>query len=387
MAGFNMKFFSPMRIRIEKDTIVRIRRLLLGKGIINVTKGQEVVPSDIIGTALISSGYRTLKLAQMLEVSPKEIGKYLKTPIGKKIYKGELLASKSGWMFSRNKIVTSPTDGVLDFINPETGDIRLTLLSRKQDLPAGVYGIVDAVDKDRGQVIIRTQVSIVRGMFGTGGVRDGILQIISKRDELISRSFISPKLDGKILVGGSLVFRDSIISAISGGVSGIITGGINAPDYRGMAGGRLVFPKKLDNDIGISIIVCEGFGSIPIGWDIHEFLSGYDGKFVSIDGNKSIINLPSFESDSIIKVRKTSLRPFQDSNLMNYDESVSKVLEIKPGSKIRIVGNSYAGEQGKIIAMDKTETILPSGIRTFIATIETKKRRIQVPVANLEVIM
>lgn len=374
-----------MRIRVENDAIVRLKRSLKGKGVFNVAKGQEVTPSDILGTASVSSGYRVIKLARMLEVSPRETGKYLKTTLGKRIYRGELLASRKGFMFSKQKIVTSPTDGILDFINPETGDIKLTLLPKKQDLLAGVYGIVDAIDK--GQIIIRTQASVVRGMFGTGGVRDGMLQVISKRDELVNKSKISAKLDGKILLGGSLIYKDFITSAISEGVNGIISGGINARDYKGMAGGRLIFPKKFDTDIGISIVVCEGFGSIPIGEDIYSFLSKYDGKFISIDGNKSIIYLPSFESDSMIKIRKTSLKPFEDSNLISYDEAVSKVFEIKPGCKVRIVGNSYAGEQGKIIAMDKTETLLPSGIKTYMTIIETKRRKIQIPVANLEVLV
>lgn len=376
-------FQAPLRLRVEKDICIRIHRILKGKGTINVSQGAEVKPSDIIGTAYLSPGFRTVQLAQELQVAPAEVAKYLKRPLGQKIFKDELLAERIS-LFGGKKIVVSPTDGVLDFLNVKTGELRMTFLPKKQDLPAGVFGIVDAVDAARGLIIIRTQVSIVHGMFGSGRVRDGTLHIISRRDELVAKSFISAKLDGQILVGGSLVFKDAIAASISSGVSGIITGGINAKDYKGMAGGRLVFPKKMENDIGIAVVVCEGFGSVPIGWDIYEILTKYDGKFVSIDGNNALIKLPSFESSSIIKVRKTTLPKVQD-DLREHDK-YEDLSDLKIGSKVRIIGNSFLGEQGKIVALDQTETVMPSGIKAFMATIETKRRKITLPVANLEVI-
>lgn len=381
-----MKFFAPMRPRVEKDVIVRMRRSLKGKGTINVSKGQELTPADIIGSCHISAGFRTLNLAALLSVAPKEVPKYLVRSLGQKIYRGELLAKKGGTLFAREKIVTSPTDGILDFLNSETGDLRLTFLSKKHKLPSGVYGIVESVDPARGQVIIRTQVSIVYGIFGTGRVRDGILHIIGKRDELIIRSLITDRLTEQIIVGGSLVFKDAISAAISAGASGIITGGINAKDYRAMAGGRLVFPKKLDNDIGISIIICEGFGSIPIGLDIADVLRGYDGRFVAIDGNSGVINLPSFASSSLIKVRKSALAPIQDDSLY-YEKGANRLLDLSEGCKVRVIGASFMGEQGVVKVVDQTKTVLPSGIKTFMVTIETRARKLKVPVANCEVIV
>lgn len=381
-----MKFFAPMRIRVEKNSIVRIRRILKGKGTINVSKGREVAPSDIIGISQVSSGFRTIKLAQALEVSGDQAARYLKRPLGQRIYKGELLAQKVQ-LFGGKKIVISPTDAVLDFLNPHTGELRLTFFPKKHELPAGVYGIVDGIDSDRGIVIIRTQASIVYGMFGSGGVRDGILQTVGKRDELIGKPKVSPDYEGQILLGGSLVFRNAIASAISSGISGIITGGINAGDYKGMAGGRLTFPQKLHSDVGISVIVCEGFGPVPIGEDIYDALTSYNGRFVSINGNAGIIYLPSYDESCIVKVRMVELKPFPDNPQDFENNDVSKVSELRLGLKVRITGNSFAGNIGKISSLDATETVLPSGIQTFMATVETKRRKIQVPVANLEVIL
>ena len=379
-----MRFASSARLRIEKDVIIRIYRTLKGKGKISVSEGVEVIPSDIIGTANIASGFSTISLAEVLSVAPNQVEKYLKRSLGQRIFKGELLAYKSGWIFGGKKIVLSPTDGVLDFINPKTGELRMTFLPKKMDLPAGVYGIVESVNSEKGLVIIRTQASIIHGIFGSGRIRDGILQSISRKDELISKSMISPSLGGEVLIGGGLIFKDAISAAISAGVSGIISGGINAKDYRSMASNRLIFPKKLENDIGVSLVICEGFGSIPLGDDIYELLKSYDGRFISLDGNKSIINLPSFQSSSIDRVKKTKLPPLQNDNL---SDEFTHFVDLEKGCRVRVIGNSYLGEQGEIVALDQTESVLPSSIRTYLATIMTRSRKIKVPVANLEVIL
>ncbi len=381
-----MKLFAAIRHRVKQDIIVRIHRQLKGKGTVSVFKGQEVVPSDIIGSAYISSGFRILKLAEELSVSASEVGRYMLKPLGQRMYKDELLAQKEGGIFAARKNITAPTDGILDYLNPKTGELRMTLMPKKVDLPSGVFGIVESVDSAKGQILIKTQVSRIVGMFGSGRVRDGILHVISKRDELVGKTLVSSKLDGQILAGGSLVFKDAIAASISNGVSGIIAGGLNARDYKGIAGGRLLFPKKIDTDIGISIVVCEGFGSIPMGEDIYEVLKKYNGRFVLIDGNGSVINLPSFDPNSIIKVRSTAFPPIQQENLTKYQRLDDHNIELKAGFRVRIVGNSFQGEQGKIIALDQTQTILPSGVLAYLATIETKRRKIQVPVANLEII-
>lgn len=376
-----MKFQTPVRLRLQKDVIVRIHRRLRGKGTINVLPKQEVIPSDIIGTSLVSSGFRTLNLADLLDVAPTKAAQYLKRPVGQRIYKDELLAYKYNWLKGKI-IVTSPADGVIDFLNTETGELRMMFLPKKADLPAGVYGVVEQVDKDKGEVIIRTQVSIIYGVFGSGRVRDGILKIISRRDELVGRSLISPDFNEQILAGGALILKDAITAAISAGAAGIISGGINAKDYKGMAGGRLVFPKRFENDVGISIIACEGFGSIPIGEDISDILTKFDGKYVLINGNMAQFFLPSYQSSSLQKVRSTNLPPGQDV----WGNTIDECVELAAGMKVRVIGSSYPGEQGKLLVLDQAETVLPSGIKTFMATVETLRRKIKVPVANLEII-
>lgn len=381
-----MKHSVPIHLRVEKDVVTRVARNLKGKGFLTVRVGQQVAPEELIGSGTIASGFRTLNLSTLLSVPPGEVEKYLTRKLNQRIYKGELLAFKKGWLLSGKKIVISPTDGVLDFLNTKTGELTIAFLPKKADLPAGVYGIVEDVDPAKGQVTIKTLVSRIHGVLGSGRARDGTLHILSKKDSLITKGEIQSKYDGQVLVGGSLFFKDMISACISMGVSGIIMGGINAEDYKGMAGGRLVFPRKLDNDIGIGVAVCEGFGSIPIGDDIFEVLSAYEGKFVFIDGNKALISLPSFSSECLTKVKNTKLPQLQNHESGEFGGYPLEAQELKIGLKVRVVGNSYLGEQGKILSIDDSLTLLASGVKGYLVTIETSRRKIQVPVANLEII-
>lgn len=375
-----MSYFVPLRIRVEKNIITRITRTLNGKGDLNVQIGQQVAPDEIIGTATFCAGFRIINLSKELGVSPGDAGKFLVKKLNQRIYTGELLALKKGSFLGGKKVVISPSDGIFEFLNPETGELKLSFLPKKKNLLSGVYGIVEQIDKAKGQVTIRTMVTKIRGIFGTGRLRDGILHILGKKDELISKSALKPEYDEYVLAGGSLILKDSISSAISLGVKGIISGGINADDYKAIAGGHLVFPKKLDNDIGMSVVVCEGFGAVPLGDDIFGILSEYEGKFISVDGNKGIINLPSFSSASLDKVKATILPEIQQ-------ESHPGSVELKSGLRIRVVGNSYFGQQGKILAINTAPTLLPSGLKAPLATIETPSKKIQLPVANLEVVL
>lgn len=382
-----MNQLASFRKRIDKDVIVRLKRSLKGSGKILVALGQEVTPSDIIGSSMSSSGFRILELAKSLDVPPSKVSGYLKKIVGQRVYKDELLAYKSGGIFSGKKIVTAPTDGILDFINPKTGEIRLTFFPKKSDLPAGVYGIVEYTNPASGMVIIKTQVSRIWGMFGSGKLRDGNLLISSARDSLINKSEISFKNEGHILVSGSLISRDDISRAISNNVAGIISGGINARDYKAVAGGRLNFQGKNENDIGVSIIVCEGFGLVPVGEDIFNMLLKFNGKFVSLDGNKALVNLPSFESKSMTYVRNSHLPPLKIESDQDLKQSqTGRLGQLEIGSFVRVVGNTYQGEQGKIVAIDRTMTLLPSSIKAYLVTVETKRRKIKVPVANIEII-
>lgn len=378
-----MDLFANQKIRVKEDVYTYIHRSLPSKGEIFVQIGQEVNPEEILGSCQILAGYRKINLAVSLGISPKDVGKYLKKSLTQRIYKDELLAFKPGGLFSGKRIITSPTDGVLDSLDLKTGELRLKFLPHQINVPAGCFGIVDFIDSERLEIGIRTQVTQIFVPLGSGKARSGIIKIIS-RNNLMDISSISLALADHIIVAGSLIYKDALQAAVSVGVSGIIVGGINAKDYKGMSGGRITLPPKMGSDIGISVLISEGFGSLPIGADIFDVLKKFDGRFAILDGNSNVLNLPSCESDCINKIRKVALGQHVMGTRRPMEDVEAAILKV--GQKLRIIAHPFMGEQGHLQSIDNSPTRLDSGISTYMLNIATDFKKIRVPYTNVEII-
>lgn len=366
------------RVSLRSVTYVK-RHFPYGHGKIQAVVGQEVVPSDILGEGQTTSGFRTIYLSKELNLPPKQALACLKRDLHKTIYKGELLASFDYLFGLKKKVLLSPVDGILDYYDFQKGELRLKLLPKALKLVSGVYGVIEGIDQERGTVLIRTLADLVFGVVGTGKERGGILEVVDGAGGLISSKQISEQMEGKIIAGGGIFFSDALEKAMSVGVGGFVCGGMESSDLRKINGGLV---KKRWEDVGLSLLVTEGFGFLPIGADIFSLLKAYHGNFVFLDGNLKRLILPSNEENCIIYIRRTKLP------LDFHPQSGSEIKwgDLKPGEKVRVVSAPFLGLQGVIISIDKLPTLLPSGIKTFLVTVETDAKKIKVPFMNLEII-
>lgn len=370
---------ANFRERIRPNSALFVKRSLLGPGKLYVKKGVEVKPQDELGSYHLSAGFASVSLSDSLGVSKKGAEKYLQRKKGEKIFKGELLALKKG-LFSK-KILISPTDGVIEEYDQISGDLRLRFLPKQLTLTSGVYGIIEEVNNEIGEVVIRCLVDEIFAVFGSGRERAGILEIVGNKSNVLTKQQLNPDMKGHILLTGALVYKEALHRAVEYGISGIITGGLNARDFVAIAGS--IDPKRrLGTDIGTSVVALEGFGPIPLGLDIERVLNSYVGKFVFVNGNSTRLLLPALSADSIMALRKVVI----PAHRIPEHQPDIKVEEIKVGSTVRIIWPPYVGSQGKVQGVDKLETQLPSGISTILLTVETNMRRIKVPYTNVELI-
>lgn len=380
-----MSLLINSRKRIIKAQVIFIKRQLSDSGEILVSVGQDVSPAEIIGRSFVSAGFRTLNLSTPLGISPAEVKKYLKRQIGQNIFKDELLAMKKGGLLVSERIVVAPTDGQLESLDEKTGDIKINFLPHKVDLPAAVYGVVEQIDKQKSEIIIKTQATRVYGLFGTGKQREGTLKILGGRSNLTGRINIPQNINTHIIVTGGLVYSGALAEAIALGAHGIITGGINGSDYRGIESGRLLFPGRTGTDIGMGLVVCEGFGSVPLGEDIYNVLSEYNNQFAIIDGNRGEIILPSCQSDCMIDIKKVALPPNLKQEIIE-PLPVVEAINLSVGQSVRVISSPHMGDQGRVLAIDSLPTLLDSKIRTYLVTVNTKSKKLRMPYLNLEVI-
>ncbi len=367
------------RPRIHLNAATRLTQYLGNSSQIKVTVGQAVAPHDILGTFEQTSGFFSINLAKKLGASAKEVGTLLKKQLQDRVYQGELLAEKKS-LFGKS-VVTAPTDGVIESYNDKTGDLRLKYFPKITTVTAGVYGIVDSVNSELGQVHIKTIAHQIYGVLGSGHQRMGLLRILNGRANLFQNIPINYDNHQQILVTGALIEEESLKQAIQAGVSGIITGGINYSHYK-----PLINPFETKNnqvtDHGVSILVTEGFGALPIANDIFELLQQHQDKFAYISGFPPKILLPTATPDSIISLRNIVLPPpEQDQQL---PEVEVQALDI--GMKVKVTYASFIGAVGEVVAIDQTPSLIESGINTYLLTIEIPGRKIKVPYPNVEII-
>ena len=375
----NQTLFANRRIRINPGVCRLIKRYLKGPGTILAQKNTEIAPHDIIGRYKITGGFSVVNLAKELNVSPGDVPKYLKKTVGDTVFKGELLADRKG-LFSSAQII-APNDSIFESVSSTTGEARFKMIPREFSLTSGVFGVVDNVDRERGEVTIKCVMTEIYGVVGTGSDKEGFLSVISGPGDLVSPSKITAEHRGQILVAGSLLMEETIKQALSNSVSGIICGGLNMDDYLAMVT-SFSPSKRIGTEIGISIIATEGFGIIPIGDDFQEVLLRHNSRFAMINGNLGRLLLPSDDANSILTCRKVSLPP-QIAQGVKPELSVA---EIKPGIKVRLVWPPFMGAQGVVGSVDASPTTLESGISTYLLTVETSKRKIKVPYSNVEII-
>ncbi len=367
------------RQRVARGVITHISRDLSGAGKLNISVGQVVEPHDILGETLVNSGFSSINLARELQVSADQVKKYLQRPIGSTFYKGELLALKKGFLGMKELVVTSPSDCIIEEIDEKSGEIKLKFLPKKVPVFAGMFGVIDQIS-DQGEVLVRTKVNELYGIFGSGRQRFGELKLFGSKDGLTTKSQITPGLKGQILVCGGLILSDGLRQAVVSEVAGIVAGGFNARDIKAICG-SIKAQKQVASDIGISVVMTEGFGAVPIGDDIFESLRPCEGHFVFIDGNHHRLLLPASEPDSIISIRKVIL-PLGKPTLL--PKIVSAALTI--GSRVRVIWPPFMGYQGNVVAIDSAPTMLESGVQSVLAMVDMSFRKIKVPIANIELV-
>lgn len=379
------ELYVSARLRVEKKRLVYLRRHFpAGKNwsFQHLSLNQEVYPADILAEGEISAGFYTVHLAAKLNLPPWQAQTFLKRKIGQTIYRGELLASREELFGLKKTILLSPIDGIIDFYDERKGDLRILIYPKRAKLISGVYGIIEKLSLEENSVVIRTLVDLVYGVSGSGRRREGFLAVLGSSETLVSSRQISGDLEKHIVVGGGFVFKDALEKAINANIQGIVSGGINAGDFRKLNGGHLLGPASKWADSGLTLLLTEGFGSVPIGADIFAVLKEHQDQFAILDGHQALLILPTADQNSMIYIRSSKLPVAADLEERNKLQEARLIR----GQILRLIAGPYLGYQGSLEEIDQSPTLLPSGIRTFLITVNIASRKIRLPYTNVEVI-
>ncbi len=364
-------------LTVTERTVIRRRRLLPLPGKLLVSQGDSVRSDQAVARAELPGKVYPVNLANQLSIAPDEIKDYLVKKEGDLVQKDEILAENKPLIKWFKTEIRSPVTGTIESLSMVTGQVLLREPPRVLDLLAYIDGIVVEIVPQQG-VVVEASCSLVQGIFGIGGeVWGDIAVAVQSPDEPLTPAHVTPAMKGKIVVGGAFLSSDTMAKAKEAGVAGLVVGGIHDKDLRALLGYDLGVAITGTEQVGFTLILTEGFGTIPMAAKTFKLLLAHAGQKASISGATQIragvirpeIIIPQAAGGSASAV----MQPQREG--------------IRLGDPVRIIRDPLFGKIGEVSALPPDLTKIPteSDVRVLEVTFADGSCAV-IPRTNIEVI-
>lgn len=367
--------YTPGLKVTAKARIQRERRLPL-KGEVTVSRGENVTGDTIVAHTSLPGNVTTVNVGGILGVQQAEVPEMMLKKPGEEIKKGEVIAENKGLFGMFKSKVESPIDGMVESVSPITGQVILREPPQPVQVDAYVDGTVADIFKNEG-VVVETTGSLIQGIFGFGGEHRGIIKVaVSNPEDVLDARTITSDMKGAVLVSGSIVTTEAIERAREMGVKGLVAGGIEDSSIKSVLGYDIGVAITGSEQIGLAVVVTEGFGKMRMAGRTFELLRELDGMRASVNGATQI-------RAGVIRPEIIVPREVKDSGKAK--GSLEEGLKV--GMQVRVIREPFFGSIGTVIGLpvdlEKIET--ESKVRILEVELEDKKR-IRLPRANVEII-
>jgi len=366
-------------LKVSRNThIVKERKLSL-KGEVLVKVGDEVEPGTIVARAELPGDLHSVKMVQRLGGSyeAREIPAILLVKEGDRIEKDQVLARTKG-LFGRwfRTEVKSPVVGTVEYFMKTTGHLGIRTVPHPVEVNAYIKGRVSQVFPEDG-CVVEADGAFIQGIFGVGGERRGKIKVVvESQKDVLTKDNLPSDLTGLILVGGSRIEAEVLHAAADGGAKGVVAGGIINEDLSAYLGYEIGVAITGEEQIPITVIVTEGFGTMAMAKRTFELLKSLEGKEASING--------------ATQIRAGAQRPEifvygEGEEAAEEDEESAHQLAI--GTRIRIIRVPYFGSLARVSALPHELQRVESGslVRMLEAELDDGEKAL-VPRANVEII-
>jgi len=367
-------------LKVTDKILIAKRRILPLKGDVIVKKGDRVKPDDVIARTHLPGPVEPMNVANILGVPPEDIHECMVKQKGDNIEEGEIIAKTKGFLGLKifSSECKSKIKGTVESISNITGQVLL----RGEPIPVEVKAYIDGevveVIENEG-VAVSTWCSFVQGIFGIGGETHGEIKIVvDSNTKVLTDKEIDESCSGKVIVGGSMVTADAMKKAIKVKAAGIIVGGFDDKDLRDFLGYDIGVAITGSEELGITLVVTEGFGQIDMAQKTYDLLKRHEGQLACINGATQI---------RAGVIRPEAIIPFE-GDLNAKDETADfreKGLDI--GSPIRVIRHPYFGYLGNVTNLPPQLVELESGSKARILEVEfSDGEKAVVPRANVEML-
>ena len=347
-------------------------------GSVLVSGGETVRANQAVARAELPGKVYPLNLANQLGVAPDEIHEYLVKKAGDPVKKDEILAENKPLIKWFKTEILSPITGVVESVSNVTGQVLLREPPRVLELLGYVDGRVVEVIPQQG-VVVETDCSLVQGIFGIGGETWGEIVIaVTSPDEVLTPRHLTADMKGKVVVGGSFISSDALARAKEVGVAGLVIGGIHDKDLLALLGYDLGVAITGTEQVGFTLILTEGFGTIPMAGKTFNLLSAHAGQQASISGATQIragVILPE------IIIPKGGAAGKQGAVIVPEREG------IRIGDQVRIIRDPLFGKIGEVASLPSDLQKIPTESEVRVMEVRfADGSKTMIPRANIELI-
>lgn len=361
-------------LRASEWVSLRRERLLPVEGEVLVREGQAVTPDTVVARTILRGTLTPVNVAASLGVEPGEVAGALLKQTGETVGQGELLARTKGVFGLLRAECRAPVPGTLASVSAATGQVMIEGPPLPVEVLAHLAGTVTAVRPGRGATIAAGG-TWIQGIFGIGGEAWGALVLgVSAPGERLTEREITPEMQGKIVVGGGLVTREALVRAAQLGVNAIVTGGVHALDLGEFMGAEIGAGVTGAEQVGLTLIVTEGFGEIAMARRTFRLLGQREGFVASVSGATQI-------RSGVLRPEIIVPAPAGERGAAEADAADG----IAVGTSVRLVRAPYFGQLGTVVALPPDPCVVASGavVRILEAELESGVRVI-VPRSNVE---
>ena len=362
-------------LKVKRSTAVdKLRRLPI-PGEVLVKIGDIVQFDTKVARSLISGDPEIVRVTDFLGVDPEDIQKYLIRHKGEKVMKGEIIASYSGLFGLVKKQLSSPRDGTIESISEATGQIVIRGNPVPIEVDAYIPGLVKEILPREG-ALIAANAAFIQGIFGIGGETHGMLSVVvDDPSEELTIDKIDDKCRNKILVGGSIVTLDALKKAAEIKVQAIVVGGVRHNDLTSFTGQQIGVAITGQEDVGITLIITEGFGKMSMSSSTFKLLKSFDGKLSCVNGATQI--RAGVQRPEIII-------PHEETTIEDEEELKSGMIS---GTPVRIIRQPYFGAIGVVNSLPVELQPMESESYVRVLTVKLQDGTlVTVPRANVEII-
>lgn len=364
-------------LRVTPYAILTRERRLPLKGEVLVRNGDAVECDTVVARCELPGNVQTVNLASRLSLDPARTPQALTVPIGSRVKKDQQIAEARTLFGLMTQRVNSPADGTLESVSSITGQLILREPPIPVEVDAFVQGVVAEILPDEG-VLVETRGAFLQGIFGVGGETFGEIAIAAgSPDAALKASDIVPEHRGKVLVGGAYVSHEVLMHAKQAGVAAVVVGGFDDRDLRQLLGRDLGVAITGSEDLGLTLVLTEGFGHIRMAERTWKLLGENAGRRASVSGATQI---------RAGVMRPEILIPQERTAFQAPGQGEEHGLEI--GTQLRVIRQPYFGRIGRVVELPSELKPLASEarVRVLVVEFEDDGSRQMVPRANVEII-